>query len=655
MIMVFASCAQEVVAPSQQVAGRYALDDESGLTNEYIVFSYGELYAYTSGTPYPLAENIIWNNGRQAFREVSREVYRIQNGLLYCNNEEAPIAKDEEDRLKIGERNYVRLDDFREEPYSIIRLERDSYEHPLQAGDYSFPVSVQNPIQVGELTASTSADWISEIKIKDDLLSYRLSATKTLRTATISVNYTQATKVQVTIRQAPATFIRLDGLSKTIGYSSTLLEIPYTIEGMVQSAELTVTSSASWVGKIDVLSNKMVLSIPENNSGAERTAVLALSYPGAEDVTFTLKQEWAQSLIGLTPSSAAPDYMGGTATFTFDVQNPREGIVCTAISRANWITDVVLSGNTVSYKVLENNSWVPRTGKIELRHGSFASAEFILTQAGLTVTSLSLNKTELTLSLGTSETLVAIVVPSEVPLTWTSSNSSVAWVSSSGEVTAAKIGTATITVTTEGGSKSATCSVTVMPIPVDLGLSVKWAPCNLGENIFVDSPETYGAYYAWGETETKDNYDWSTYKFGSSSSGPFTKYNTNSSYGYVDHKTVLEESDDVAHVKLGGGWRIPTDAEWTELRTKCTWIWTTENGVKGRRVTGPNGNSIFLPAAGYQNGSWATLVGSRGIYLSSSLSTDFPDRECGVSFNSTSVSSTFGFRNEGLSIRPVTE
>ena len=184
---------------------------------------------------------------------------------------------------------------------------------------------------------------------------------------------------------------------------------------------------------------------------------------------------------------------------------------------------------------------------------------------------------------------------------------------------------------------------------VNLGLSVRWASCNISESGFVSSPEVYGDYYAWGDTETKSDYSWSNYKFGSSNSW---KYDT------VDNKTVLDPEDDVAHVKLGGNWRMPTDAEWTELRTKCTWSWTAKNGVNGQMVTGPNGNSIFLPAAGYKDGSTGNPVrfrGSYGYYWSSSLHTDYTRYAWYVAFDSDYVNRNGGLRSSGFSVRPVSE
>ena len=186
---------------------------------------------------------------------------------------------------------------------------------------------------------------------------------------------------------------------------------------------------------------------------------------------------------------------------------------------------------------------------------------------------------------------------------------------------------------------------------VDLGLSVKWAACNFGAT----RPEEYGDCFAWGEVETKEDYSWETYKWGTSYTN-LTKYNTKSSHGPVDSKTVLDPADDAVHVKLAGKWRMPTYAEWAELITKCTWTWTTLNGVNGRLVTGKNGNSIFLPAAGRRDDTNFGDAGSRGYYWSSSLYTDWPSGAWRVSFDSSNVGrSGSGGRCYGFSIRPVSE
>ena len=191
---------------------------------------------------------------------------------------------------------------------------------------------------------------------------------------------------------------------------------------------------------------------------------------------------------------------------------------------------------------------------------------------------------------------------------------------------------------------------------VDLGLSVKWATCNVGAS----SPEDYGDYFAWGETTAKTTYDWSTYKWCNGSFSTLTKYCNSSSYGnngFTDYKTVLDLSDDAARANWGGSWRMPTDAELAELRQQCTWTWTTQNGVNGYKVTskkfGYTNKSIFLPAAGHRYGSSLFSAGSDGDYWSSSRDTYDPCYAYGLSFNSDYVMRLDDTRNTGQSVRPV--
>ena len=189
---------------------------------------------------------------------------------------------------------------------------------------------------------------------------------------------------------------------------------------------------------------------------------------------------------------------------------------------------------------------------------------------------------------------------------------------------------------------------------VDLGLpsGLKWATCNVGAT----TPEGYGDYFAWGETKPKEDYSWNNYSYCKGSHTTLTKYNTNNGYGTVDNKTTLDLSDDAANVNWGGTWRMPTRTEQEELRNSsyCTWMWTTQNGVKGLKVTSKtNGNSIFLPAAGYHSGINLYNVGSHGYYRTSSLVEDNPSSTHGLYFYTSDVGWSYYGRNEGLSVRAV--
>jgi hypothetical protein len=155
---------------------------------------------------------------------------------------------------------------------------------------------------------------------------------------------------------------------------------------------------------------------------------------------------------------------------------------------------------------------------------------------------------------------------------------------------------------------------------VDLGLSVLWATCNVGAN----SPEEYGDYFAWGEVEPKEEYTWENYKWCDGDYTKLNKYCTKEQYGIVDNKVILDLSDDAAHVNMGGNWRMPTLAECKELVSQCTWAWTTINGVNGHQITGPNGNSIFLPATGAITKLGLQNEGSSGYYWINSISSTNP-------------------------------
>ena len=189
---------------------------------------------------------------------------------------------------------------------------------------------------------------------------------------------------------------------------------------------------------------------------------------------------------------------------------------------------------------------------------------------------------------------------------------------------------------------------------VDLGLpsGVKWATCNVGAT----KPEEYGGYYAWGETEEKEDYEWNTYKWCKGSDDTMTKYCTDSYYGIVDNKTVLDPEDDVAHVKWGGSWRMPTQAEQNELCTNCRWTWTTQNGVNGYKVTSKtNANSIFFPAAGHRCGTYLFDSGSGGTYWSGSSRHDYSYYAYFLEFDRGYYERYYSYRFLGFSVRPVSK
>lgn len=199
---------------------------------------------------------------------------------------------------------------------------------------------------------------------------------------------------------------------------------------------------------------------------------------------------------------------------------------------------------------------------------------------------------------------------------------------------------------------------------VDLGLSVKWASFNLG----ADSIEGCGDYYAWGETSTKSRHTWENYLLRATGSYyeddiTYTKYNTSSKRGSVDNKILIEESDDVAHVKWGGSWRLPTQMEFSELldTNNCTWTWVNRKGVYGFKVTskriGFTDQSIFLPATGISDAYYNPYKVNSNygcMYMSGSLSEENPDNVWYLGFRHEYPSlDNDMYRCIGQSVRPV--
>ena len=314
---------------------------------------------------------------------------------------------------------------------------------------------------------------------------------------------------------------------------------------------------------------------------------------------------------------------------------------------------------------------------LNFKDGTFNSTVYVRMQGhtvravyddAVRVTGITLNKTAATISAGNTETLAANVAPADATnknVTWSSDNTAVASVDANGVVTAVAAGTAIITATTVDGGLTATCTITVGHEYVDLGLSVKWATMNVGAS----SPEDYGNYYSWGET-APSNYNWDSYKWGVSygSFALMTKYCTSSDYGKdgsTDNITTLEASDDAATANWGGTWRMPTKAEWAELKDSCSFTWTTEGGVNGFKVQslvpGYTDNYIFLPAAGSRYDYTSSFGnGSFCYYWSSTLHSDCPWNACLLSgyidgSNAKISSGDTMYRYYGLCVRPVTK
>ena len=290
------------------------------------------------------------------------------------------------------------------------------------------------------------------------------------------------------------------------------------------------------------------------------------------------------------------------------------------------------------------------------------------TDPTIPVTSVTITPSSLTLDVGEKRQLEATVLPenaTDQTAVWSSSDEDVAVVSVSGLVIGMNGGPVTITATC--GGMSATCATMVKKVQpagaVDLGLpsGLFWASCNLGAS----KPEDDGDFYAWGETDPKSNYSWTTYKF--RTSGDMDGNVTLSKYTSTDGLRELqrgentgEEMDDAARKRLGGRWRMPTEADFTELINNTAYEWTTYNGKEGFNFISKtnSGNWIFFPAAGSWDGATHYNAGTTVDYWSSSRSTlsiHF-SREAYEMINNYGVPRmSTEYRNKGLPVRAVSD
>ena len=193
---------------------------------------------------------------------------------------------------------------------------------------------------------------------------------------------------------------------------------------------------------------------------------------------------------------------------------------------------------------------------------------------------------------------------------------------------------------------------------VDLGLSVKWANMNVGASKITD----FGNYYAWAETSTKEQYDWTTYKYTEKGATRMTKYNSTSMGAVLDFLTELEPIDDAATINWGNDWRMPSLSEMNELIQNCTWTWYENYNGSGNsgfvitsKIVGYTNNSIFLPAAGHYGGKNTYDLNQMGMYWTSTLDKNSYAniKACQLYFGDGSLQTMSYDREIGMTIRPV--
>lgn len=447
------------------------------------------------------------------------------------------------------------------------------------------------------------------------------------------------------------------GVSKTIGYTVTSSVKPVTVE-VVTSADIRAKVISG-----DNTGTSGSITIVAKDEIDEYSQIIVFVSNGQNVITRTFTPTDGGTLIRTSDARVRVPAEGGVVDISFLSSLEYEVII--PQEAQSWIT-LLPKTRAIEYTeslfINENNNEERDCEIIIKTTDGKLSISYIITQSSQSVFGITLDSNAIKLFQGQTFILTPSIYPSYATnkaIVWNSSDLNVATVSDAGSVTAKADGTATITATTVDGGYSATCSVTVIPTAgtynghtwVDLGLpsGTKWSDRNLGASATSD----FGNYYSWGEISFKETYKTSAYKWYNGNVNVITKYNTDSAFGTVDNKTVLEPADDAAIANWGGSWKVPSKEQWEELINNCDWTWSAQNGNNGYIITSrTNGSSIFLAASGYYSESGGTNINSGGSYWACSLND--PHIASNLSFSVSSILVHQGYRHLGQTIRPVT-
>ena len=240
------------------------------------------------------------------------------------------------------------------------------------AKDCTIPYSIENPKENSTMSASTDVDWLKELKVNDAALTFSLDENNTGsdRSCEITLEYPEAKILKVKVTQTySSSAIAVEPASQSTNYAGGKYEFSYSITNPKQGASVKVDRCPEWITDAKVVGNKVSYTVSENNSGSSREGYIVLKYDKVEK-SFKVTQSYSSSSIVTNPLSKQTNYVGGDFSFTYTIENPREGAEVTATTQTDWITGIVVSGNKVSYTVTENNSGSSREGNIVLKYGN---------------------------------------------------------------------------------------------------------------------------------------------------------------------------------------------------------------------------------------------------------------------------------------------
>lgn len=378
LAVVLTSCKMEEIQDNISVSGYWAQLNSVSQAKSFVRFDKGLFYTYSLPEALTVVNGTVWGYDEDEFKEseVGRCWYSIDGGVLQVHagqNDRAGQVSVSGDKLTWDRVEYVSVKSFREANYSSIQPEKDRISLSYAAESEAIKVKITNPLPNAILKAETSTQWIRNLSYSNELLSFDVTEVQALAAGTITLSYPGAEDVRLVVSRSSGIRIVVDKQDLSYGYKSQSVSLGYRITGADASARISTEKepwNATWLKNLNVSDGFISFELDENNTGETRAATIRLHTQYADDVTVSLSQLSSSTSISLAPSYENTDYKQKSLSFRFSIEDPQEGKILEAKSDDNWISDILIVNDVVSYKITENTSLRIREGTISLIYGN---------------------------------------------------------------------------------------------------------------------------------------------------------------------------------------------------------------------------------------------------------------------------------------------
>ena len=377
LVLLASSCVEQMEEPeSAKIAGMWAIVDDNDFTTKYLEFEHGNVKEHVSEqVAYYVADKSVWACPEGGFKQLSPYRYSLVDGTLHYGSNRHKMRV-EGDTMSLGDMKCRLVESICHEYYSTINVFNPTQSFAFNGGGVEWAYSITNPVE-GFTLKATTPEWVSDLRVTADKISFTIPQTTTTRTGTITLSYPSAEDIELSITQRAAE-INLDKTSVTLDYAASSSSFTYSIPDPQDGYTLNVEASHDWIIDIKDNASSISFSVKENNSGSTRAGKIILTYGGISR-EYVVTQTYSATSIAFTPTSGSHDYTSGAYNFKYSISNPREGQEASVSTSDTWITGLTVSDGTVSYTIAENNSGSSRTGKIIVTYAG-VSKEFVVTQ-----------------------------------------------------------------------------------------------------------------------------------------------------------------------------------------------------------------------------------------------------------------------------------